>query len=476
MRQNRLLAFLVLISFNPIFGQVLTRRPQQQQGTEPQLPSTPAEPITASVPLVVPAGTPIKVTLDNQLRIQSAGQAIQGTVTEPVYAFDKLVIPKGSEVGGHISALDAVSKTSRTMRAMNADFSPHRQVHVVFDNLRLPDGRTLALKTTVSPASQGVLQFVSANSTPETKTEAARGAVSRQVSEAKKEIKTKWDEAKTAIHTPGKTQRLKHLAVAQLPYHPQYIEAGTTFNADLQEALDFGTENTTPDSLSQIGTPPPPGSDVHALLVTPLSSATTKKGDPVEAVISQPLFVSDHLILPEGSRLQGSVLQVQPARRLGRNGQLRIMFHQVVPPNGVEKALEGSLEGVEVSKGEHLSLDSEGGAQVITPKTRYLTTGIAVALAASSMSPDHDRDFHGDGGGDFGGGAANGASGFHAAGLLVGALARSRAVASVFGVYGAGMSVYSHFLAKGHDVTYPKDMAMKIGLGVRGTEHQKSGN
>jgi hypothetical protein len=103
-----------------------------------------------------------------------------------------------------------------------------------------------------------------------------------------------------------------------------------------------------------------------------------------------------------------------------------------------------------------------------------LTTGIAVALAASSMNPEHDHDFGRDGGGDMGGGAANGASGFRVAGMIVGAFAHSRAVASAFGVYGATMSVYSHFLARGHEVTYPKDMAMMIGLGTRGAQNQKS--
>ena len=49
------------------------------------------------------------------------------------------------------------------------------------------------------------------------------------------------------------------------------------------------------------------------------------------------------------------------------------------------------MEGVAVAKGEHLSLDSEGGAQVTTPRTRYLTTAISIALASSSMA-DHDRD------------------------------------------------------------------------------------
>jgi hypothetical protein len=155
---------------------------------------------------------------------------------------------------------------------------------------------------------------------------------------------------------------------------------------------------------------------------------------------------------------------------MNRNGQLRIVFHQVVPPDGIEQKVEASLEGVEVAKGEHLSLDAEGGAQVTTPRTRYLTTGIAVALAASSMSPDHDARFHGgDGGGDPGAGAANGASGFGFLGTIVGALAHSRVVASGFGAYGAAMSVYAHFLARGRDVVYPKDMSMVIGLGTRDT-------
>jgi hypothetical protein len=119
--------------------------------------------------------------------------------------------------------------------------------------------------------------------------------------------------------------------------------------------------------------------------------------------------------------------------------------------------VEASLESVAVAQGEHLSLDSEGGAQVTTPKTRYLTTAISVALAG----------IHGADGGGAGQGAANGASGFHFLGTIIGALAHSRVVSSGFGFYGAAMSVYSHFLARGSDVNYPKDMSMLIGLGAR---------
>ena len=56
--------------------------------------------------------------------------------------------------------------------------------------------------------------------------------------------------------------------------------------------------------------------------------------------------------------------------------------------------------------------------------------------------------------------------------MMISAFARSRVVATGFGAYGAAMQVYSHFLARGHDVVYPKDMSMVIGLGTR--EKQKT--
>ena len=456
---------------NSAWCQTLSARPAEP-APSPEVVLLPAPKLPESpnfIPLTVSAGTPLKVVLDQEVRIQKVGQPVHGKVVEPVYSFDKIVVPVGSEVTGKVSGIDGVSKMQRTFAALNANFSPNHQVHVEFDELVLADGRHLPLHTLVLPASQGVLQFVPAKAPQNTGAAAeAKNAASRKITEVRQEARREWDTAMQQLHEPGKIHRLERYGEAQLPYHPQYMDAGTSFNADLQMPLDFGNEPLKAETLSAIGNPPPSGSVVHALLVTPLDSSTAKKGEPVEAVISQPLVVSNQLFLPQGSHIKGTVLQVRPARRLNRNGQLRVVFHQVVPPDGIEEQVEASLEGVEVAKGEHLTLDAEGGAQVTTPRTRYLTTGIAVALAASSMSPDHDARFHGgDGGGDPGSGAASGASGFGFLGTIVGALAHSRVVASGFGAYGAAMSVYSHFLARGRDVVYPKDMSMVIGLGTR---------
>jgi hypothetical protein len=419
------------------------------------------------------------MVLDKEVRIQKAGQPIHAKIAEPVYAFDKLVVPAGSEVTGSVTRIIGVSAMKRTMAALDANFSPTRVVQITFDQLTLPDGRRVPLHTQVSAASQGVLQFATAadanDQSKEKKKIATKELASKEISEKKQEINREWQTAKAQVTAPGKMHRLKRLAIAQLPFHPQYFDAGTRFNAELLDPLNFGTEELTLEKVHMVGTTPEAGSVIHALLDTPLSSASAQRGQEVEAVMTEPLFTNNQLVLPEGTLLKGSVLQVQPARRLRRNGQLRIVFHQIVPPKSAEQHVEASLEGVEVKNDENLSLDSEGGAQATTPKTRYLTTGISIALAASSFMSDADAGRSVEqSGGEVGKGALNGASGFRVIGFITGALIHSRALASTFGVYGASMSVYDHFLSRGHDVVYPKDTAMAIGFGSRVTGAPKA--
>jgi len=437
--------------------------PQKSEEMPSSQQSVDAAPVT--MPMSIAAGTPIKVAIDSEVRIREVGQAIHAKTTDPIYAFDKLLIPAGTAVNGKVSAIDGVPKMVRTMQAANGNFSPVRQVHVQFDELVMSDGRKIPLHTVASPAPDGVLQFVSANESA--KKRKVQEATSSKVSAARQAIHQQWSDLQEKIHEPGKMHKVKRIVIAQLPVHPQYIDAGTSFNAILLQPLDFGTEAVKPEALTNIGAPPPTGSVVHARLETALSSATAKQGDPVEAVITEPLVASNHLILPEGSVIKGSVVQVAPARRLGRNGQLRILFREVAPPNGIEQKVETNLEGVAVAKGEHLKLDNEGGAEVTTPRTRYLTTGLQVMLAASQASPDRDAGQGGQSVGEAGNGAANGASGFKLVGAAIALGANSRVLRAGLGSYGAALSIYYHFLARGRDVVYPKDMAMVIGLGNR---------
>jgi hypothetical protein len=430
-------------------------------------PSTSAAP--QSVALSVPTGTPLQVALDQEIRVKNVGQPIHGRIIEPVYAFDRIVIPIGSGVIGRVTRIGAISGGLRARAALDADFTPERKVEVNFDDLVLADGRHFPLQSSMTPGSGQLIRFVAAAEGKDKK-KSVKDDVSERTNQAKEQVRQQWDNAMNQLKTPGRMHRLERYVEAQLPVHLQYIPAGTVYFVELTAPLDFGTELMTPQMAASIGSPLPPGSVVRAHLITPLTSATTEKDEAVEAVISQPLLDGEgRLILPQGSRLRGTVRQVQPARRMKKNGQLRIAFQELFPPDGIAEKIEATLEGVQSGKDANLKLDSEGGAKATTPKTRYLATGVSLALAAASTGNGHNDV---DNGVDHikantGAQVAGGVSGFKVVGMVLGLAVHSRALGYAMGAYGAGVSLYSHFLARGNEVVFPKNTAMEIGIGTR---------
>lgn len=267
------------------------------------------------IALTVPKGTPIQVALSREIRVERVGQPIEGRVVDPVYAFDRIVIPVGTTVSGEISKIAPVSKVKRAESALNADFTPTHSIEVTFTDLTLPGGQHIVVRTSITPGSGHVINFVSAANAGEKPDRATQ-----EVRETKQEIKQRWDSAVGEVKAPGKIHRLGRYAIAQLPVHPQYIDARTVYFAELEEPLDFGSEALTPQLATSITSGPPDGSTVEARLAAPITSATARKDDPVEAVITRPLFDGDRLVLPQGSRLEGIVGQAQPRRCQGTMG------------------------------------------------------------------------------------------------------------------------------------------------------------
>jgi hypothetical protein len=460
MRIAVLTTFLSFVSFAG--AQQLT--PRNSAPVHPRsIPST-AQAATATVPLDVPSGSILKLALDKEVRIKHVGQPVQGKLVEPVYAFDKLLVPAGSEVYGKVVSIENIRTKTRVLSALNADLSPYRKVSVAFDSLRMPDGRTIVLRTSASSGANGTLQFVSAPDHTKSAADQAKNMATKQIAELRAQAKQEWSLAVHEVRDPGKFHRLERYAVAQLPYRPEYLDKGTAYDVRLSAPLDFGSETIPARALTAIGTPPPEATVVHAMLATPLSSATATKGEAVKAIITQPVIIGGRLYVPEGSELIGKVLQVRPARHMARNGQLRIAFSELRPPNTAAEQIEGALEAFTTSNAEGLTLDSEGGATVHPANTRYLTTGLAVALAAATTMGDREDRLQG-GGSDSGPSAASGLSGFKAIGMIAGAVSKSRVVGGVLGIYGASLSVWAHFLSRGRDVVYPEGMSMVVALG-----------
>jgi len=418
--------------------------------------AAPAKGPDALVPLIVPKGMSLQVALEKEVRIKRVGQSVYAQVVEPVYAFDHLVVPVGSKVLGEVTRIEPVSKGQRTLAGLDGDLTPARKIEVRFTDLELPGGQHLPLHTSVLPGSGQVLKFSTA---PETK-KTVKDFASEKTKQAKQQAKDQWDAAMQQLKTAGRMHRFERYAEAQLPVHGQYVPAGTMYFAQLEDPLDFGSEPLTPERAASLGGPVPEGSVVHARLLTALSSATAQKGQDVEAVLSRPLFEGDRLILPQGSKLVGTVGQVQPARRLKKNGQLRIAFHQVVLPDGVEQKVQAALVGVQAGKDANVKLDSEGGAEATTSKSRYGDLALSLGLAAIAA-----QDGDGDGGGPTV--AAGNSRGFKAVGIITTVAARSRAFGYGVSAYGASRSIYRNLVARGHEVVFPQNTAMEIGIGTR---------
>lgn len=427
---------------------VLKHRPAEA------LAETPKPIVKETIDLTVPKGAALQVVLDREVRIKTVGQPIHGRIVEPIYAFDKLFIPVGTEVNGKISQIEGVPAAARTMAALNANLTPARRIEFEFTELVTADGKPIPIQTSVVPGSGQVLEFVSAAESQKKKD--VKEVLTRKERQAKAEARRQFEAARQQVKQPGKMHRLERVAVAQLPVHPQYVDAGTVYFATLKQPLQFGSEPLTAEmAASMMNTDIPPGSMVHARLMTPLNSASTQKGDEVQAILSQPLMANGKLLLPEGTLLKGTVVQVQPARHWKHNGQLRFVFRDLVLPNGVESKVQAMVQGVQSGIADKLNLDSEGGAETQTPKTRYLRTAISVGLAAATHE---DEAFNR---------AEGGAGGFKVVGIVIGAAVSSHPLAIAMGAFGASRSIYNNFIARGREVVFPEFTAMLIAVDTR---------
>ena len=419
-----------------------------------------------ALPLTVPVGAPLHIVLTKKVPVKHAGVPVEGKVAENVYVFDQLVIPAGSRVMGQVTKVDNAPRKERALAIANGNFTPLRQAHVDFNTLVEADGKRIPLQTNVLQGAPSMVHMVAGGNEKKKK-----GRVASKVEEVHQQVLNQEEAAINNVTAPGKVQRLKAALSARLPYHRPSLPLGTNFTAELKTPLTLGTETSSPKQLEKMGGPIPPGSLVHVRLVSSLSSATDHLDGPVRAVISEPLFSPQHaLILPEGARLSGTITQVVPARRFGRNGQLRFMFRQLEMPSGAARKVEASLHGFDAASEGHLQLDAEGGAHAVTPKTNYVMPAFEVFLATTSLDLDEGRNVvHGGAAGngaDYAGAGIRGGVSLGFAGAVISLLAHSRPVSAGFAFYGAGWAIYSHFVARGVDVVFPKNTPMEIRFGT----------
>ena len=441
-----------------------------------------------TIDLVVDAGRPLRVALDERIRLDRVGQAVTGTVTEPVYAYDRIVIDVGTRVRGYVTQIDSGSKVVRARAYLSGNFSPAKRAVLTFDTLLLDDGEEVGIETIVKGGIPHVTRRVAGGSSttnrsgsdPQASSDEveqatlasrARGELRQRTADAVSEAKQKMRETLTSIKSlrePGQLHRLKDAAVQQLPYHPQYLAKGTVYDAELSSPISFG--RVVPAVAAPAGTAPAPDSVLIARLATTLDSSKTPRGTPFEAVVTETVFSADHqVVLPEGTKLTGEVTLATPARRFHRNGRLRFLFERVQVPNQPSAPLLSALHAIDANADDRVEVDDDGGATLDNSKTRFIAPALSLLSLRASLDGDghHFADPDGDGSIKTAGSGvgSRGVGGFLGMGLIGAAVSQiTRPVGIAMGVYGAARTIYTNVLGRGREVTFAQDTPIQVRL------------
>ena len=374
--------------------------------------------------IVVGAGNDLRCRLEKGLRITKSGESITARLVEPVYTETTIAIPEGSTIKGHVSSIS--SAPGRAGQILRGDFTPPRIAHVTFDIVILPDGSDVQIHT---DTTFGVSDVKMAQYLPKTQ---------------RPGVRQKMKDAARPLREPNKLQRLRQAAITSLPYHPEYLDQGTIFDANLLDPI----RTPTPIEPAEVH-PPLNDNYLHLRLLTALRSEMIARGAAIEAAVSRPYYNSDRVLLyPAGTKLQGTVTTATAAGWMKKNGQLLFSFHSAQTPDGTSTEMIATVAGIQAAGGQRLAVGQEGNVRATTSlfsRLRAPVSLIGPSRAVADSSLDKTAWSR----------AGEGRKGF---GLLGAGAAQASATTAIgFGYFGAAMNIYDAFLAKGSNVELPVD-------------------
>jgi hypothetical protein len=392
--------------------------------------------------VVIPAGTVARAELVKSSSVHNE-QRVSARLMDPVCLGDKVVLAAGSALTGEIVGLTPDNNRRRRAR-LNGDFTPFHRSSVRFDSLTLPSGQTVPIAT--SQETGAVVVRIMLGQKPQ-----HAGSVLRHAWYVVKDDVRRTKEVFTA---PGKGERFERFAYSQLPYHPEKLYQGVAYTFEFAGPVQLPARSL-PVAVQMRSVPKAAQTDLRAYLKTSISSRESKPGTAIEAVVAEPYSdASRELRIPQGATLLGTVTQAKPAKWFGRSGKLRFAFRQVRFPEGQSQMVEGTPAAIVAGKSQELTMDAEGGVNP-APKDRFIRPLVLAVLANYASE--------GDGGNSLGGDAVA-SNGFGLLGRIVGIAAGSPELAMALGYYAVATSSYDSFIARGRDVTFPRNTRLEIQL------------
>lgn len=103
-----------------------------------------------------------------------------------------------------------------------------------------------------------------------------------------------------------------------------------------------------------------PETKAKVVLQTRLSSKLSEVGDPITAVLDEPIYVDNQLVIARGTEFHGRVTSVTPAKRGHKAATLAIAFERIAMPWGEEPVSIVLTAIDDWDKGEKRKADDEG--------------------------------------------------------------------------------------------------------------------
>jgi hypothetical protein len=390
--------------------------------------------------IMVGAGNDLRCRLEKGLRITKSGEPITAKLVEPVYAGTTIAIPEGSTIKGHVTSIS--NAPGRAGHILRGDFTPPRTAHVTFDNVILPDGTAVPIHT---DTTTGVSDVKMAQYLPKSQ---------------RPGVRQKMKDAAKPLRDPNKVQRLRQAAITSLPYHPEYFDQGTIFDATLLDAIETPSPLDQAEAHSLVD-----DGYVHVRLLTALNSEMSADGSAIEAVVPRPYYNQDHVLLyPAGTKLAGTVTRTVAAGWMKKNGQLLFSFHSAQTPDGTTTEMIATVAGIEAPGAQRLAVGQEGHVKATTSPFSRLRAPLSLigpSRAVADTSVDKTAWSR----------AGEGRRGF---GLLGAGAAQASATTAIgFGYFGAAMNIYDAFLARGSNVQLPVNTPVLLRLDEKA--HQSGG-
>lgn len=426
---------------------------------------------SAAQSLVLPSGTPLWIKTETAVPMR-VGAPVRAQLVYGVYAEDELVLPAGTVIEGTVTGLQA-DHAHRINARLRADFTPFSKPVVQFTSA-VVGGQRVPLALSEATEGAPVMQLTPP---PPHKGGFLRSQYHQGMSMVKDRVRL--------ITGPGKKDRLVQLLYSQLPYHPQRVQAGTVWTTDTMGPLKLAA---APGAV--VPAPPlPPESaatkekdqrpvensaaatwTLQAYLKETSSSAHARVGDPIEAVVTQPVLDSNGTVaVPEGSVLTGEITRARAARRFGRAGELRFDFKKInIPGEDRPQDVQANLAGIDAIGDSNLALDREGQLQP-KPKDKVVVPLLLLTLAGRPL--DHD----GNHGGSFGKDAVASNS-LGVIGFVAGTAGASPYFAAGLGYYGSALAIWNRWIKRGDNTTLRRDTRMVIQTTARRSPPLRSGS